>query len=179
MTSIYGYWTYKDLIQTYDLADLRKVPEVKGEKKYPNGTIAHFLQSNGFSLFLYLLETAQTDQLAAEEQFNTTMFICDDKTMIDTYGQDFFMSLDRNTARRLINVHSLPRIVHTPSLLTRRVAILDTKDPQSTLTFTNNRGNITVMSSRSSSWCNLLKEVNLRNGVIMMMDGFFVPENFC
>lgn len=181
MTSIYGYWTYQDLIQGYDLADLRKVPEAgkASERKYKEGSIMRWLVDNGYSVFAYLLQIAQTDQLASEEQFNTTMFVCDDKNMLETYGESFFMNLDRNTARRLMNAHSLSRIVRIPSLLTRRVAILDTKDPETVLTFTNNRGNLTVMSSRTSTWCNLQHEVQLKNGVVMVMDGFFVPQNFC
>ena len=183
MTSIYGYWTYQDLIQAYDLKDLRRVPEQR-EKSYTKGSIADWLKSNGYSLFLFLLQTAQTDQLASEEQFNTTLFVCDDQTMLAEYGDAFFMNLDRSSARRLLNVHSLPRIVRLPSLLTRRVIILDTKDKvdtlgQGNLTITNNRGNITVMSSRSSKWCNLKGEVCLNNGVVMILDGFFVPDNFC
>lgn len=177
MTSIYGYWTYQDLIQGYDLADLKKVP-AKGEKTYPRNSIAGWLQANGYTIFLYMMEVAMIDQLAAEEQFNTTLFVCDDEVMLREYGEDFFMKLDRSTARRLLNVHSLPRVIRTSTLTTRRVAVLDTKEPQCNLTFTNNRGTITVMSSRSSKWCNLLGEVALQNGLIMKMDGFFVPENW-
>lgn len=182
MTSIYGYWTYQDLIQAYDLKDLRKVPE-KTKRSYKPNSISGWLQRNGYSLYLFLLETAQCDQLASEEQFNTTMFVCDDETMLNEYGEDFFMNLDRNSARRLLNIHSLPRIIRVPTLLSRRVAVLDTKDKGDTqgetnLTFTNNRGNITVMCSRTSKWCTLMKEVILDNGVIMVMNGFFIPQDF-
>ncbi len=178
MTAAHGYHTYLDLVQAYDLTDLRQIPERPKTKTYTDGTIARWLQDNKYSLMLYLLEIANVDKLASESQFNTTMFVCPDERMIELYGSDFFANLDRNTARRIVNVHSLPRIVRTPSLLSRRVAVLDTKDPQSTLTFTNNRGNITVMSSRDKTWCHLQREVILQNGVVMVMDGFFIPENF-
>lgn len=177
MTSVHGYWTYLDIIQSYDLPDLRNTPE-RSEKTYEKGMISHFLKERGYSIMLYLLQVSNMDTLANESQFNTTLMICDDKTMLEIYGEEFFMNLDRNTARRIVNIHSIPRIVTTQSLLQRRVAVLDTKDPQSQLSFTNNRGVVTIISSRVSSWCRLVEELKLKNGIVMVMDGFFIPENF-
>lgn len=177
MTSIYGYWTYQDLIQTYDLADLRRASACP-DPVYGEGTIMRWLVENGYTLFVHLLQTAQMDHLAGQAQFNTTLFVCDDERMLKEYGEAFFMQLDRSSARRLVMAHSLPRVVRTPSLFSRRVAVLDTKDPQTVLTFTNNRGNLTVMSSRTSTWCNLIRQVDCTNGVVMVMNGFFVPQNF-
>ena len=176
MTASHGYWTYYDIIQGYELTDKRIMPNK--EPSYYSFSIAGFLNTNpNFKYFMYLLKTAQTDKLANEQEYNTTLFICDDDTIRKMYGEEFIMNLDRNTARKLLNLHSLPKIIHKKTLLGRRVAVLDTKDFESELTITNNKGDITLMSGNTRRKI-ISEEIEMANGLIYVLDGLLIPENF-
>lgn len=173
MTSVHGYWTYQDLIQAYDLADLRRVPENARRPQYHPSTIAGWLQLNGFTKMLYLLETAQMIHLAAQAQFGMTLLACSDAEFSLTDAE--LMRLDRNDARRLVNAHLLPRVIHLDTIRTRRVAMLDSREPSCQLTMTHNAGTVTVRATRCDAVSRVMQEIPLSNGIIYVMDSFYQP----
>ena len=177
MTAAHGYHTYYDIIQSYELTDKRFIPNK--EPTYHPNTIMGFLSTHpDFKLFSFLLKTARVDMIADQDQFYSTLFICNDQTMKKQLGENFFMKLDRNTATKLVNVHSLPISVNKKTLLGRRVAVLDTKDDKSQITLLNNRG-ILSLTTCSQKYNIISEEIQRSNGIIYVLDGFFVPENFC
>lgn len=177
MTSCFGTNTYKDIIQSYDIADLRRYPPK--ESTYDPKSVMGFLKSNGnFNIFCYLLKISNTDILASQKEFMSTLFVVDDETLKLQLGEEFFMKLDRNTAIKLVNLHILPRVVGKQTLLGRRVAVLDTKSSSSQISMMNNRGQISLISLNRK--VNLIsEEIRLNNGIVYVIDGFFIPENFC
>jgi uncharacterized surface protein with fasciclin (FAS1) repeats len=176
MTSCYGTDAYKDLIQTYDLADLKRYPEKK--LAYDPNSVMGFLSSNqNFKIFSYLLRVAHSDVIANQREFMSTLFIADDETLLRQLGEKFFMNLDRNTAIKLLNLHILPRVVNKSTLLGRRVAVLDTKNQTSQISMMNNNGLISLISLNKKF--NIISdEIKRNNGIIYVIDGFFIPENF-
>jgi len=177
MTAAHGYHTYYDIIQAYDLADKRFIPNKEPTYK-PNSVMGFLSSHEDFKLFTFLLKTARVDMIADQDQFFSTLFVCNDETIKKQLGEDFFMKLDRNTATKLVNVHSLPNVVNRKTLLGRRVAILDTKDDKSQITLTNNLG-VLSLATCSQKYNIISDEIYKNNGLIYVLDGFFVPENFC
>ena len=106
MTSCFATNNYKDLIQGYDLADLKRYPP-KNPSYDPNSVMG-FLHSNGnFKIFSYLLKIANTDIIANQKEFMSTMFVSDDETLKKQLGEEFFMNLDRNSAIKLVNLQKM------------------------------------------------------------------------
>lgn len=177
MTTCQGTNTYKDLIQAYDLSDLKRYPPKNSS--YDEDSVMGFLHSNGnFKIFSYLLKVANTDIIANQREFMSTLFIADDETLTRQLGEKFFMNLDRNSALKLVNLHILPRVVTKSTMMGRRVAILDTKNPQSQISMMNNKGNISLISLNKKF--NIISdEIRKNNGIVYVLDGLFVPENFC
>jgi len=177
MTSCIGTYTYKDLIQTYDLTDLRATPSK--ESTYDANSVMGFLKSNGnFKIFSYLLKIANTDVIAGQREFMSTLFIVDDETLKKQLGEQFFMKLDRNSALKIVNLHILPRVVNKSTLLGRRVAVLETKNPTSQVSMMNNRGNISLISL-NKKFDIISDEIRRNNGTVYVLNGLFIPENFC
>lgn len=177
MTSCQGTNTYKDLIQAYDLSDLKRYPPKN--HSYYQDSIMGFLHSNGnFKIFSYLLKVANTDIIANQREFMSTLFVVDDETLKRQLGENFFMNLDRNSALKLVNLHILPRVITKSTMTGRRVAILDTKNPQSQISMMNNRGDISLISFNTK--LNIISdEIRKNNGIIYVLDGMFIPDNFC
>jgi uncharacterized surface protein with fasciclin (FAS1) repeats len=88
------------------------------------------------------------------------------------------MKLDRNSALKLLNLHILPRVVGKNTMLGRRVAILDTKNSTSQISMMNNKGQISLISL-NKKFNIISEEIRKDNGIIYVLDGFFIPENFC
>lgn len=177
MTSCYGTYSYKDIIQSYDLNDLKRYPPK--EQEYDPNSIMGFINKNGnFKIFSYLMKISNTDIIANQLEFSSTLFIVDDETLKNQLGENFFMNLDRSTALRLVNLHIIPKMIGKQSLLGRRVAVLDTKNSSSQISMMNNKGEISFISLNKKF--NLISdEIRKKNGIIYVLDGFFIPENFC
>ena len=176
MTASHGYSTYRDLVQTYDLSDLRRIENK--EPEYRRNSVMGFLKNHSdFQIFSYILKIAKMDIIVDQVQFNSTLFVCNDEFLKMKYGEELFMNLDRNSAIKILNSHILPRIVGKKTLLSRRLSILDTKDDRTQLSVINNNGNLSVATN-----CNKLNfmsdEIKLDNGSVYVLDGIFFPPNF-
>jgi uncharacterized surface protein with fasciclin (FAS1) repeats len=171
MTASYGSWQYQDLIQTYSLTDNRQYPCKK--LKPDMSTVMGFLENPEFSIFKYIVETSQMNVKMSQDQFNSTVFVCDDSVLRKKYGESFFMNLDRNTALTILNFHIIPRSISYKTLLQNKVAKLDTKNPRSEIIFFNDSGTI-ILNNQAT----VLKETQLNNGIIYTIDGLLIPENF-
>lgn len=177
MTSCFATDNYKDLIQGYDLSDLKRYPPKN--PSYDINSVMGFLHSNGnFKIFSYLLKISNTDIIANQKEFMSTLFVSDDDTLKKQLGEEFFMKLDRNSAIKLVNLHIIPRVVGKSTLLGRRVAVLDTKNSSSQISMMNNRGTISLISL-NKKFDIISDEIRRNNGIVYVLDGFFIPENFC
>jgi len=173
MVSYYGTFEFKDLVQAYDLYDIRRFPAK--EKPYNKNSIMGYIENRpDFSLFSYLFKTAELDRRADEELFQSTLFLCPDSYLKQKYGEPFFMDLDRNTALSLLNHHILKRPIHQSTLLGRRVAILDTRNPRSTISLVNNNGKMVLNGDTNI----ISNEINVSNGIIYIVDSLMLPEQF-
>lgn len=171
MTASHGVWQYEDLIQTYNLNDLNVYPQ----KEFipPSNTIMDFLMNPNFSFFRHLVITSKMDIQMSQEQFSSTVFVCDDNTLRKRYGEDFFMNLDRNNALNILNFHILPRVIGYKSLLQNKISKLDTKNPRSEIVFINKNGTIKLNGNVL-----LLEEIKKTNGIVYIIDDLLLPENF-
>jgi uncharacterized surface protein with fasciclin (FAS1) repeats len=172
MVSYYGNWTYNDLIQTYDLPEKRSI--LNKSPKYQSDSIMGFLTKDSrYSIFVYMIKLAQLDLRMDQEQFKSTLFVCDDYTLLQTYPEEFFMNLDRNTALTIINFNIIPRLVTHNSLNSITLAKLDTKNPRSEIILFKKNGQI-ILNGQAK----LIEEYQQSNGVIQVIDGLLLPENF-
>lgn len=173
MVSYHGYWQYQDLVQSYNLTDYRSYPPK--QSLYNPNSISGFLNNNkDYSIFAYLFKVVKIDQIADESQFKSTVFVCNDELLRKNLGEEFFMNLDKNSATTLINTHILPRVVNEQTLLGRRVALLDTKNPKSQINMVNNKGQICLNNQAYI----ISKQINCSNGIIYLIDNLLLPENF-
>lgn len=182
MTSSSGYYPYLDLVQTYSIADLRYVPR-KNISPYPENTVMGWLSSQQneqkFSIFTYLLRTAKMDMIASQPQYKSTIFACPDYILRQRYGEEFFMNLERGSINKLMNVHTLPRVVHMKTLYAQNVSILQTRDNDSTLTVTNTGDQILLNGAGNNGECKLISgEFEQTNGCVYVIDDLLIPENF-
>jgi hypothetical protein len=177
MTSCYGTYSYKDIIQSFDLNDLKRYPPKKQE--YNTNSVMGFLSKNeNFKIFSYLMKISNTDIIADQLEFTSTLFVADDDTLKKQLGEEFFMNLDRSSALKLVNLHIIPRMIGKQTFLGRRVAVLDTKSPTSQISMMNNKGEISLISL-NKKFTIISEEIKRNNGIIYVLDGFFIPENFC
>lgn len=179
MTSSHGYFAYRDLVQTYSKQDLRYTPAP--EYIYNKNSISGFLQQKDFSIFAYLFRAAKMDVLADQEQFKSTLFVCPDEILRKQFGgDDFFMNLDRGSIVKLINMHTLTSPFNEMSLRTRKLAILNTRDPISKLTLINNGPNqLLEIDAARNKGCRIISpEMKCNNGVVYVIDQLLLPENF-
>jgi len=173
MVSYFGTFEFKDLVQTYDLYDKRRFPPK--EKPYDKNSIMGFMTSNpDFTLFSYIFKTAELDRRADEQLFQSTLFLCPDSILKQKYKEEFFMNLDRNTALSLLNNHILPKPINERTLLGRRVAILDTRNKESTISLTNNKGKM-VLNNEAAI---ISHEIQTNNGIIYIVDSLLPPQGF-
>jgi uncharacterized surface protein with fasciclin (FAS1) repeats len=181
MTSASGYYPYLDLVQTYSVGDLRYLPQKP--HVYQKDTVAGFLRDQGdFTIFLYLLKIAKMDAIADQQQYHTTLFACPDSILRAQFGgDDFFMNLDRGSIVNLMNLHMIPRVIHLPTLRSRKLSILSTRHNDSKLTFINN-GETTPMlinGAGNNGSCRIISgEIERSNGMIYAIDNLLLPENF-
>jgi hypothetical protein len=171
MVSYQGYWQYRDLLQTYDLPDKQKT--LLSEPCYPKDTVMGFLTQPDYTIFKYIAQVAQLDVRMAQELFTSTLFVCDDKTLLDQYGESFFMNLDRNSCLAILNYSIIPRILTMKTLKSLVMAKLDTKNAKSEINFYNNKGTMTL-----NGYINMLGEVGCSNGVVQKINGLLIPSNF-
>jgi uncharacterized surface protein with fasciclin (FAS1) repeats len=168
MTSSHGYWTYQDLIQTYDLSDIRRVPPKN--PTYSSDTIMGYVNHDEFKIFKFLVKTAQMDEKMDQYSFNSTLFICKDEDLLKNYPEEFFMKLDRNSARTLLNYHILVRQIDLKSLLGSRASKIDTKNPRSEIEVSCKNGTVLL-----NNQAYVIKEVSRSNGIIFIIDNLLIP----
>jgi hypothetical protein len=172
MTACFGYHTYLDLIQTYSIPDKRGYPPK--EPKYSVDTIMGLLTNHEeYSIFKFLVKTAQMDRQMDQENFRSTLFVCNDENLKKKYPEEFFMKLDRDSARTLLNYNILNIQMNLRSLLTRRESKLDTKNPRSQL---NVASNGKVLSINNQAY--VLEEISRSNGTVFITDNLLTPEGF-
>jgi uncharacterized surface protein with fasciclin (FAS1) repeats len=179
MTASHGYFAFKDLVQTYSKDDLRYIPSMP--YVYNRESVAGLLQQPDFSIFAYLFRTAKMDVIADQEQFRSTLFVCPDAILRKQFGgDDFFMNLDRNSIVKLINLHILPRSFNEASLRSRRLSILNTRDPVAKLTLINNgiETPLEIDAARNKGCRVISAEMKRNNGVVYVIDQLLLPENF-
>lgn len=171
MVSYSGYWTYKDLIQTYELPD--KKPTLLNEPSYPEDSVMGFLSQPEYSIFKYLTQVAQMDIRMSQSLFTSTVFVCDDENLKEQYGEDFFMKLDRNAALSIINYSIIPRIMTLKTLESVRMAKLDTRNPKNQINFLNKDGTLVL-----DGHIVMLGQVGRSNGIIQKVSGLLIPVDF-
>ena len=171
MTSYHGVWQVPDIIQAYELNDIRRYPP-KG-CVYPTGSIMDFLiKSSDHSIFTFIVKTAQMDVKLGELAFDSTVFICSDTNIRQTYQDEFFMRFDRNIARTVLNYNILNRKLNLESLLSRMSSKVDSKNPRSELNVRNINGFVVINKTVT-----VLGEKKFSNGVAIETDGLLIPEN--
>jgi len=177
MVSYHGYWNYQDLIQSYDLEDKRRFPP---KEKYDKNTVYGYIcDSPQFSIFKHLLKTANLEKNADHPQFNSTLFICDDKTLFQLYGETFFMNMDRDTALNIVKFHMLNRMIGKKTLLYNKGCLVQTKRESSQITIdvlTNEKGENKIHINQQAFIVS--DEIKRSNGLIYIIDNLLVPENF-
>jgi hypothetical protein len=171
MVSYSGYWTYKDLIQTYELPSKRQT--LLSEPSYPESSVMGFLLQPEYSIFKYIAEVAQMDIRMGQSLFTSTLFVCDDETLKEQYGEDFFMKLDRNAALSIINYNIIPRIMTLSTLQTLKMAKLDTRNKKNQINFLNKDGTLFL-----DGHIVMLGEVGRSNGIIQKVSGLLIPVDF-
>jgi uncharacterized surface protein with fasciclin (FAS1) repeats len=177
MTSSHGYYAYQDLVQTYSPNDLRYLP--KEPTLYDKNSVFGFLLENNFTFFSYLFRTSKMDVRASQPQYNSTLFVCSDHILSQQLGEEFFMNLDRSDMLKIINLHTLTAPINEESLRSRRLSILQTRDPTSTITIINNGNELPLEVSVANRGGRVMsRQINCNNGIIYLLDRLLLPENF-
>jgi hypothetical protein len=176
MVSYHGYWNYQDLIQTYDLEDKRRFPAKETYDK--NSVYGYLCENPDFTIFKHLLITANLEKKADHPQFNCTLFICDDKTLLSKYGEKFFMNMDRNTALTLVQFHMFNRSIGMKTLLSKKGCIIQTKriESQMSVDILDEKGKQKIHLNQQAYI--ISDEIKRNNGMIYIIDNLLFPENF-
>jgi len=175
MVSYHGYLNYQDLIQSYDLEDKRRFPP--REKYDKNSVYGYIHDSPQFSVFKHLLKTSNLAKNTDHPQFNCTVFICDDKTLLNLYGESFFMNMDRNTALSLVNFHMINRSIGKKTLLSKKGCLIQTKKEESNISIdikTDEKGEQKIHLNQQAFVVS--DEIKVSNGMIYIIDNLLIPE---
>jgi len=172
MVSYHGYWNYQDIIQSYDLKDIRRFPE---KEQYNKESVYGYLQTNpDFTIFTHILKTANLDKVCDNLPFDSTLFVCDDETLRRTFDDSFFMNLDRNSALALINFHILNKRIGKRTLLSKRGCLIKTKK--------NSQISIDIQDNKhihiNQQAFIVSDEIPRSNGLIYILDNLLIPDNF-
>jgi uncharacterized surface protein with fasciclin (FAS1) repeats len=172
MVSYHGYWDYQNLYQSFDLTDIRRFPE---KEKFNNDSVFGYLHgSSNFTIFSHIVKTANLAKKTDDPQFNSTLFICDDETLRQKYGEAFFMNLDRNSALAIIQNNMLNRLIHKKTLLSNNGCFIQTKREETQVFVEVDKDNIYLDGKKIIS-----SEISRSNGLIYILDDLLLPCQFC
>ncbi len=172
MVSYHGYWTYQDLVQSYDLKDTRRFPPKETYDK--NSVYGYLRDQQDYKIFTHLLRVSNMDKKADHPQFDSTIFICKDEILVKYYGEDFFMNMDRNKALTLITFHMLNRKIGKKTLMGRNGCSLQTKREESQVMI-DVLDNQLIINRQAKV---VSDELKVGNGYLYEIDNLLIPENF-
>jgi hypothetical protein len=171
MTASYPTIAYLDLIQAYDLKDIRRYPPK--EYKSDSNSVMGLLEKEDYKIFRHIAKTAQMNGIMDDPQFNLTLLLPKDND-IKRQGIDmnFIMDLDRDSSRMILNYHILKIKMNLKSLDTRRICKLDTRRPQSEISLIKEKnGSIKLNNSVYISG----EEITCNNGIVIPINGLLYP----
>ncbi len=174
MTSTYGYIQSYDYRQMYDIQDLRST---KPNTTYPDWSLSKILQdSPQFSIYFYILKLSKLDILYGDIQGNFTLFVPDDRNLIQKYGKKNLDNLLKNmnlyTARQIILCSSLDKQLFEPFIRSTNVMYLYTRVTNSKLNI-ENYSDCTIINGNIKVKC---WDIKANNGVIQTTDDIIMPE---
>ncbi len=169
MTSSYPSTPYLDLIQTYQLSDVRSYPQKS--KRPNNNSIWEILTDSKYSIFRHIILTAQCDKLLDDIQFNGTLLLTEDESILRDFPMEMFTEMDRNTARILLNYHIFPTIKSLKSIMTRTLCKMDTKNPHSEI-IVQIKDNVCYLNNGKGY---IIDENIKNNGTILFINCLLIP----
>ena len=172
MTSMYPSIPYQDLIQTYNLRDVRVFPPPRPPVSAQS--LLGFLQQPEYSLFRHMVNVSQFQGTLDDIQFQGTLLLPTDTDILKEFPMDMFMEMDRNTARVLLNYHIFPNIIKYRCLQTRRLSKLDTRDPKSEIVFECTPEGIYMNGGKAR----ILEEIIKDNGTILKISSLLIPPEW-
>lgn len=169
MTAMYPSQPYQDLIQSYQLRDVRTFG-LKRVQSSPYSILSK-IQEENYSIFHHMVSVAKMEELIGSPQFKGTVLLPSDEYITTYFGMDSFMNMDRNTARMFVNYHIFPKIKNLKSLSTRVYSKLDTRNERSEITVTTTNGVISLNGEQAK----ILGEEFRDNGTILYISGLLIP----
>jgi uncharacterized surface protein with fasciclin (FAS1) repeats len=164
MVSYSNYWQYQNIVQA---EPERKVICVRDSK-----SIMGILESskNNFSFFIWMIKKAEMDDKMYHELFDSTLLLVSDENLRNQVGEDFFTSMDKNTALNILNIHLLNRKIHKQTLESQRLTKIYTKNKKTEIIFLNNYGNITINNTSKL----IAENIHASNGLIHIIDKLLI-----
>jgi uncharacterized surface protein with fasciclin (FAS1) repeats len=166
MVSLQGYTTWYELSAYNDVADYKGTR--KGCPTRP-GSITNLLQSKEFQHFSYLVDISGLAGRYDDPQAEFTIFAPKDRSLSPEVKRAI-TNADKNTAIRIVNMCTLPRVIDERTLLSTRYAKVDTRNDKNTILINCDKIGCFVNDKRV-----VTADCRLNNGIIYETDGLLIP----
>lgn len=166
MVSLQGYTTWYELSAYNDVADYKGTS--KGYRTCP-GSITNLLQSKDYNHFSYLVDISGLAGRYDDPQAQFTLFAPKDKYLSPAVKRAI-TNADKNTAVRIVNMSTLPRVIDEQTLLGSRYAKVETRNNKTTVMINCDRSGCFVDDKRI-----MTADCRLNNGIVYETDGLLIP----
>lgn len=166
MVSLQGYTTWYELSAFNELADYKGTR--KGYSTCP-GSITNLLQSKEYEHFAYLVDISGLAARYDDPQAQFTIFAPKDKTL-SPEAKRAITNADKNTAIRIVNMSTLPRVIDEKTLLSSRYAKVETRNDKNPVIINCDRRGCFINDRRI-----VTADCRINNGIVYEIDGLLVP----
>jgi uncharacterized surface protein with fasciclin (FAS1) repeats len=153
----------------FDVPDLRGHLPIK--VACPNSLTSIVNKHPDFSIFSYMLNLANLEDLYSDSQANFTIFVPSDDSLKHV-DKNVFVNMDRGTARHIIKSSTLKRRIPSSVLMDSPASWLHTQDPPNRLFVTNMNGRIYLNNNINV----IHKGMQTYNGIIHDIDNPIWPD---
>ena len=168
MVSIGPYSQSLNFTHMWNQRDLRGILPLK---KYTENSLMYHIDKNpDFSKFKFMVKLAKLETMYDGCQSNFTIFIPSD-TLIKDLGEDLFLNMDQNTAKKIVK----------SSTLNEKIPIELLEDCKATFIYTIDRPNrLFVSNIRDETFVNnnakiVHSDIMATNGIIHVVDKLLHP----
>ncbi len=166
MVSLQGYTTWYELSSYNDIADYKGTR--KGYSTCP-GSITNLLQSKEYQHFSYLLDISELAGRYNDSQAQFTLFAPKDKSLSPQVKRAI-TNADKNTAMRIVDMCTLPRVVDEKTLLSSRYAKVETRNAKNKVIINCDKTGCFINDKRI-----VTADCRLNNGIVYETDGLLIP----
>jgi len=157
---------------TYTYSKIAPPGNSQGVPINPGSLLDYLNEVDNHKVFLHLVRTAQMDQIFNEIQADVTVFVPDDKMLLQKFPMNTFLNMEKHQARQVISYNCLPRLIKYKELISSSSMKLDTRI-RGQVIYTNYCNQRLMLNNTSTV---VRADLIVANALIHVTDSFVIPE---